>query len=119
MDETNLTTTNSEMNRHSLASLLLGIGVGALVGVVAAMLLTPQSGQETREDLEDISHKVRDRADEMVQELKQNLDELAAKSRELVDSTRDRLDTAMQAGKEAAGERRDELESRLQAEDPA
>jgi gas vesicle protein len=102
-----------EINGHSVASILLGVGVGALIGVAAAILFAPQSGSETRQDLGELPAKVKERTDEMIAELKQNLDDLSAKSRELVDSTRARVDAAIQAGKEAAQEKKQELESQV------
>jgi gas vesicle protein len=102
---------------HSASSLLFGIGLGALLGVAAAILLAPQSGSDTRQDLSDLSGKVKDRADEMINELKQNLDELNQKSRELVDTAKDRVEAALQAGREAADEKRQELEAQVHGEE--
>lgn len=106
-----------DSQRHSAANLLLGIGLGALIGVAIAILFAPQSGSETRNDLSDLSNRVKDRADEMINELKQNLDELNAKSRDLVDATRNRVEAAIEAGKEAAEEKRHELEAQVQGEE--
>lgn len=39
------------MNRERLGSLLLGIGVGALVGAAVTMLTTPWTGRETRQKI--------------------------------------------------------------------
>jgi gas vesicle protein len=110
---------SSDSIGHSLASLLLGFGVGALIGAAAAILLAPQSGVETRQDLTELTSKVKERADEMISELKQNLDELSAKSRELVDSTRERVEAAIQAGKEAAQEKKSELQAQVNPEETA
>lgn len=102
-----------------MGSLLLGVGLGALIGVSAAILLAPQSGTDTRQDINDMAGRVKDRADDMINELKQNLDELNAKSRELVDAARERVDAAIQAGKEAAEEKRNELEAQVHPETPS
>ena len=102
---------------HSIGSLMLGLGLGALVGVAVAILFAPQSGTDTRQDLTDLSGKVKDRADEMIGELRQNLDELNAKSRELVDAARERVEAAVQAGREAADEKRHELEAQVHGEE--
>lgn len=42
---------NNEEDRGVLVSVLAGIGIGALVGAVAGLLLAPKSGQETRDEL--------------------------------------------------------------------
>lgn len=76
------------MTRHDgddqsgLVSLLAGIGVGVLVGGAVALLLAPQSGQQTRaqirESADDALHKLRDSMDE----LRGKVDELATQARE-------------------------------------
>jgi len=103
---------------YSLANLLLGLGLGALIGAAAAVLLAPQSGSDTRQDLMELTDRVKQRTEEMVTELKNNLDELSAKSRDLVDSTRERVEAAIEAGKEAAEVKRHELEAQVHPEEP-
>ena len=53
---------NNEDDRSILVSVLAGIGIGVLVGAVTGLLLAPQSGKETRDDLgksmQDLSDKV-------------------------------------------------------------
>jgi gas vesicle protein len=65
-----------------LVSLLAGIGVGVLVGGAVALLLAPQSGQQTRaqirESADDALHKLRDSMDD----LKTKVEDLATQARE-------------------------------------
>ena len=53
---------NNDEDRSVLVSVLAGIGIGVLVGAVTGLLLAPQSGKETRDDLgksmQDLSDKV-------------------------------------------------------------
>jgi len=53
---------NNEEDRSVLVSVLAGIGIGVLVGAITGLLLAPQSGKETRDDLgksmQDLSDKV-------------------------------------------------------------
>lgn len=53
---------NNEEDRSVLVSVLAGIGIGVLVGAMTGLLLAPQSGKETRDDLgksmQDLSDKV-------------------------------------------------------------
>jgi gas vesicle protein len=52
----------NDEDRGVLVSVLAGIGIGVLVGAVAGLLLAPQSGKETRDDLgksmQDLSDKI-------------------------------------------------------------
>jgi gas vesicle protein len=53
----------------TLLTVLAGVGIGALVGAAAALLLAPQSGHETRTQIrgtaDDLLVKVRDAVEEM------------------------------------------------------
>lgn len=55
--------------RSGLLYLLAGIGLGALIGAVIALLFAPKSGEEIRSDLSqrvhDLSEKVRDLANQL------------------------------------------------------
>jgi len=76
----------SEGDRNdTLLSLLAGVGLGALVGAAAALLLAPQSGQETRT-------QIRGTADEMLVKLRDTVEELRGKVDEMVASVRSRGD---------------------------
>lgn len=46
-------------------NILLGIGVGMLVGFTIALLVTPKSGEETRELIKDKALEVKDKAVEL------------------------------------------------------
>lgn len=49
-------------DRHSgLGTALAAFAVGALVGAAVALLLAPQSGQETRERLRDFAREAEER----------------------------------------------------------
>lgn len=103
------TNEGQQLERNVLSSVLIGMGVGALVGAVLAVLFTPQSGAETREDLAKAAGRAKDRTEELVAEIKSKLDELGARSRELVDAAKSRLSAAVETGKQAAAEKREEL----------
>ena len=97
--------------------LLLGLGVGALMGVTAALLSAPKSGAESREDLTAATGQAKDRVERMVGELKQSLDDLTVKSRELLEEAKDRVETAVRTGKETASATREEMREQLLRED--
>jgi gas vesicle protein len=76
----------SEGDRNdTLLSLLAGVGIGALVGAAAALLLAPQSGQETRT-------QIRGTADDLLVKLRDTVEELRGKVDEMVASLRSRGD---------------------------
>ena len=76
----------SEGERNdTLLSLLAGVGIGALVGAAAALLLAPQSGQETRS-------QIRGTADDVLVKLRDTVEEMRGKVDEMVASLRSRGD---------------------------
>jgi gas vesicle protein len=76
--------------KHPVTALCIGIGVGAVLGI----LFAPKSGDETREDL--------------LEGVTEGMDEVSAKSakiargaRRLVNQTREQVEEAIKAGTEA------------------
>jgi gas vesicle protein len=55
---------NESDDKGVMVYFLAGVGVGALIGAAAGMLLAPKAGTETREELshklDDIKHRVGD-----------------------------------------------------------
>ncbi|MCE5314348.1 MAG: YtxH domain-containing protein [Armatimonadota bacterium] len=80
---------------------LAGMGLGALVGAVAALLVAPKSGDETREDIKHATEDFRNKANKMVHELSESSEELVKKSKELLEATRGKVQNAVEAGKQA------------------
>jgi gas vesicle protein len=83
-------------------NLIIGIIAGVAVGGLAAILLAPSAGRETRANLRRATTQA-----------KQKAAELSAKGREYVESKRSQFQEAVEAGKEAAEEKRAELEMEL------
>jgi len=84
------------MSEHSSsgAETLLAFLVGGAVGAVAALLLAPATGRETRERLSDWTENARHKGEKFLREKR---DHLAEK----VEEHKDRLGTAFEAGKKA------------------
>ena len=76
---------------------LVGLGVGALVGV----LFAPKSGDETREFLSKRADEGRDYAQRKARELRERADDLLERGKEVATRQKDSLSAAVEAGREA------------------
>jgi len=106
---------------------LTGFLLGTVVGAAAALLLAPQAGEDTREQIRergielksravDLSEQGRKRAEELAVEARQRAAEAQERSRLALEEQRARLQDALDEGKGAAAKKRDELMARLDAE---
>jgi gas vesicle protein len=82
--------TNHSKWSHPVVTLCVGLGVGALVGI----LLAPKSGEETREDIVDS-------VTDGVEEIRARSAKVARGARRFVNEAKERLDDAAEAGTEA------------------
>ena len=76
---------------------LVGLGVGALVGV----LFAPKSGEETREYLANRADEGKDYAQRKARELRERADELIERSKNVASRKKDSLSAAVDAGRDA------------------
>jgi len=76
---------------------LVGLGVGALMGV----LFAPKSGEETREFLAKRAEDGRDFAQKKARELRERADELIEKGKDVASRKRESISAAVEAGREA------------------
>ncbi len=76
---------------------LVGLGVGALVGV----LFAPKSGEDTREFLSKRADDGREFAQKKARELRERADDLIEKSKEVASRKRDSISAAVEAGRDA------------------
>lgn len=100
-------------NGNEFGAFLSGLLIGGLVGAAAALLMAPQSGEETREQIKQRGIELRDRADEEIKHFRaqadQALADVRAQSAELqkkastsLEEARTRVSGAIEEGKEAA-----------------
>ncbi|HTX89765.1 MAG TPA: YtxH domain-containing protein [Anaerolineales bacterium] len=79
-------------DRDDFGAFLIGFVVGGVAGAVAALLLAPQSGEETRSMIKDKSIELRDKAAQQAEVIASRAGQVAddAKSRgkEIVDGAR-------------------------------
>jgi gas vesicle protein len=85
-----------------IAAAALLVFAGGVIGVGVTLLFAPQSGTRTRKDILRYSKKVRNRADEAV-------DDLAANVSDLVETISDKTDDLLEKGKDVAGSARKDL----------
>ena len=78
--------------------------LGAAVGAAAAVLLTPKTGEQTRELLAERGGEVTRKAQEFAAEAQGRAGEWLDKSRELFEEQTQRLMSAFEAGKDAMRE---------------
>ena len=91
----------------SFAGFAAGLAVGALAGVALAMILAPQSGEETRDLL---FAKARE-AGERARDTAGDAGDLLARGRRIVADAKARIDDAVSEGKDAAAAQRSVLEN--------
>jgi gas vesicle protein len=100
--------------------------IGAVVGAGIALLLAPQSGEETRRDIKRKARQVGDAARDAAGDLQDTVADRYSRAKASVgtriDSARQAIDLkkhqateAIRAGREAAAQAREELEARLAA----
>jgi gas vesicle protein len=84
-----------------------GLAIGALAGAVLAMVLAPQSGEDTR----DLLYAKAREAGERARDGAEDAGDLLARGRKIVDEARARIDGAIAEGKDAADRQRSNLEN--------
>lgn len=85
-----------------VAAAALLIFAGGVIGAGLALLFAPQSGTRTRKDIVRYTKKVRNRADEVV-------DDLASNVNNLVETIGDKTEELVDKGKDVAGGARKDL----------
>ncbi|HXA79032.1 MAG TPA: YtxH domain-containing protein [Candidatus Acidoferrales bacterium] len=86
----------SENVGSKVSFFLVGLGIGALVGI----LFAPKSGEETREYLSSKAEEGRDYAQKKARELRERAEDLIERSKEIMARQKDAISTAVDAGKE-------------------
>ena len=109
---------NQEPKYHntSILSILAGVLVGSLAGALTMLLLAPQSGQDTRNQIKEKSIELRDRTTDIVEDAmeqvrlnrdkltmggRQKAKELLHQGKELVAEQLENVSEAARAGKKA------------------
>lgn len=99
----------------SSEGVLLAFLSGAALGAVAALLLTPQTGRESREQLRGYARRAEGNLRDLAGRAGEALEEVVEEGKGFADSKKAVLREAFEAGREAMQRERD----RLRGEDPS
>jgi gas vesicle protein len=102
-------------NGDSAISFFAGFLFGGIVGAGVALLLAPQSGIETREQLQSKGIELKGRAEEYASVAQERAADVEARSRVVLTEQKARLGQAVAEGKAAAAKTKKELEAKLSA----
>jgi len=91
----------AEDNGYSAGAVAFAFLAGAIIGAVAALLLAPQTGAETRKLLKTYAEKAEEEALEKAKEAKVALDKAIEQGKQFVNEKKTVLTAAFEAGKEA------------------
>jgi gas vesicle protein len=93
--------------RGSTAAVLLAFLGGAALGAVAGLLLAPQSGQASREQLRGYARRAEDNLRDLAGQAGEVLGEVMDQGKEFVETKKSVVRDAMDAGREAMKRERD------------
>ncbi|KPJ63115.1 hypothetical protein AMK68_04135 [candidate division KD3-62 bacterium DG_56] len=102
-------TEHDQIQQRTCGALLAGIGIGAIVAGIAALLLAPKTGSETRGQLKESTERVKNRAESLITGVREKV-QAALEDKTSV------LTHAIEAGKQAYAEKRAELESQVKTD---
>jgi gas vesicle protein len=89
---------------HQAGSSLMGLLVGAAIGVGAGLLLAPASGQNTRQKLRDQALGARDQALQAVEGVRAKAEEVQTAGREMLEENKRRIVRTAEAARQSAQE---------------
>ena len=99
----------------SPAAVLLAFLSGAALGAVAALLLAPQSGRESREQLRSYAKRTEETLRDLAEKAGETFEEAVEKGRDFVETKKSILKEAFEAGREAMKRERDRLSGERQS----
>ncbi len=85
----------------STGGVFLAFILGGIVGAGVALLMSPQSGKETRGRIRDIAEDVKKKTAEYAGEVKDKLSTTVEQGRDFIEDKKSLIATAVDAGKEA------------------
>ncbi len=82
-------------------SLLLSFLLGGVVGAGLALLVAPQSGEETRRKIKELADDIKDKTNEYIKEAKDKVGSVADEGKGYYDEKKSLIKAAIDAGKDA------------------
>ena len=109
--------------RDEFGAFMVGFLVGGLTGAVAALLLAPQSGEETRTLIKERAIELKDKAADTIDEAYSQAEAAAAEARarfeDLAEMTKKRAEDLQHRGKVVLEEQKEKLGEALQTKPKA
>jgi gas vesicle protein len=102
-------------NGDGAISFFAGFLFGGIVGAGVALLLAPQAGEETRDQLRSRGIELRDRAEEAASVAQERAADMEAKGKVMLAERRGQFEAALEEGKEVAARKKKELQDKLAA----
>ena len=96
-------------DRRSPSGILLAFLSGAALGAVAAVLLTPQSGRASREQLRGYARRAEGDLRDLAGRAGEALEEIVEEGKEFVQAKKSVLREAFEAGRDAMQQERDRM----------
>lgn len=111
-------------NDGDIGAFMAGFVIGGLVGAATALILAPQSGSETRNQLIDRGNELRRTGEQQIAEyreraelaideargrVQQSTSNVQERARIVLDEGKSRVEEAIEKGKERVGQTKDEL----------
>jgi len=87
----------AENTGSKISYFLVGLGIGALVGI----LFAPKSGEETREYLTQKAEEGKEYAQRKARELRERADDLVERGKQIAARQRESISAAVDAGRDA------------------
>ena len=94
---------------YSSGSMLLSFLLGGIVGAGLALLLAPQSGEETRNKIRDLADDVKDKTTGYVDKTKGKITSYVDDGKEYYEQKKSLVKSAIDAGKEAYEKEKERL----------
>jgi gas vesicle protein len=91
-------------NKNMGVSFLAGIGLGALIGAVVALLTAPKSGYETRNDLKNAGEDLKSKAEKIAHDISSSSTEVVKKGKEILEVSKEKGKDILEVGKEKVNE---------------
>jgi len=99
-------------NTNSMLGVLAGVFIGGLAGAVTMLLLAPQSGEDTRTQIQEKGIELRDHTSEMVKEA---MEQIRAERKKLTLSGRHKAQELMEQGQALVAEQLEHVSDAAQA----